>query len=129
MTQPSAEQPSVPPKPPRRRWLTRSRQVWLASVLVGLAAAGAALGLERLDEKRGLLWRMRLSLAAYDQAISSLPHARPGVIADLRVVLVLINERTRNELNGRGGLIAGEIRRSVHAQLVDRLRELGARVI
>lgn len=129
MTQPIPEASRVPPKPTRRRWLTRSRQVWLASVLVGLSAAGATLGLERWDEKSGRLWLMRVSFAAYDQALSSLPHAREGVIVDPRVVLVLINEHTRTELNGRDDVVAGEIRRSVHAQLVDRLRELGARVI
>ena len=53
---------------PRHWWLTRSRQVTLGAVLIGLFSGLAALELERLDRVRRNNWTENLSRVAYDAA-------------------------------------------------------------
>lgn len=117
---------------PRRLRFTRSRAIWLASLLVGLVAAAVALELDRLDRTLRRFQLEALSLSAYDMALfyRRPEPAEPGtLVRDKDIVIVQITDRTLRALSEQGLTHGATIPRRLHAKLLDRLRELGARVV
>jgi adenylate cyclase len=114
------------PQRPRRHFWTRTRQVWLWSLVMGLSAAGIAIGLERLDRVRQLYWSDQLGRKVYDLAFYLARKEKRGLVQEPRVVLLDIDNQTLTAVHARS---PSDIDRSLHARLIDRLRELGARVI
>jgi adenylate cyclase len=117
---------SPPLAPPRhRRWLTRSRRVWLWSLLLGLLAAAATAGVDWFDRYNQANWVNTLSLSAYDTALNLLIATRGTEPArESPVVLVPVNQRTEQQLQ-----TAMPFPRSFHAVLLRQLKRLGVRVV
>lgn len=114
------------PTPPRKRWLTRGRQVWVLTVLLGLVAAMAADGLEYLDRYFGRNWAEIASRNAYDVALYYRRDEAKGLVKDPRIVIVQIDDATLKEFGVRS---TAQLPRSLYALLLDRLRAYGVRAV